>query len=126
VNFFYSVRALSQDNTSGTPTPLAPTEIATYIASSGISWTGNANKLQLIATQKWITLNICEPYEGWAEYRRLKLPALSFWTDSSKPNNSLPPARWIYPADEEANNAANWSAVSAQDTPNAKLFWDVN
>lgn len=126
VNFFYSVRALSQDNTSGSPTPLAPNEIATYIASSGISWTGNANKLLLIATQKWITLNICEPYEGWAEYRRLKLPALSFWADSSKPSNSLPPARWIYPADEEANNAANWSTVSAQDTPSIKLFWDVN
>ena len=126
VNFFYGVRALSQDNTSGSVTPTSPSEIATYIASSGISWTGNANKLQLIATQKWIHLNICEPYEGWAEIRRLKLPALTFWTDNSKPNNSLPPARWIYPADEEANNSANWAAVSSTDLPATKLFWDVN
>ena len=129
VNFFYSARALSQDNTSGPVTPTSPSEIAAYIASPGISWTAassTASKLALIGTQKWIHLNICEPYEDWAEYRRLKIPTLNFWADNSKPSNSLPPARWIYPADEEANNGANWSAVSSQDTPNTKLFWDVN
>lgn len=126
VKFFYAARALSQDNSSGSLTPTSPSEIATYIASPGISWTANASKLQLIATQKWIHLNICEPYENWAEIRRLKLPALTFWVDNSKPSNSLPPSRWIYPADEEANNTANWSAVSSQDQANNKIFWDVN
>jgi Starch-binding associating with outer membrane len=125
IKFFYAVRAISNDNTAGELTPTSDGEINAYIASPGVTMVGAGdNALNLIASQKWLHLNVIEPYEDWAELRRLKLPALSFLPDNSN-TLSLPPARWVYPTSETAFNTENYSKVSANDKSTAKIFWDV-
>ena len=125
--FYYGVRAISNDNVAGSLAPTSTSEIDGYIAGNGVNWTkatSAASKLQLIATQKWLHLNVVEPYENWAEYRRLKLPALGFQADTSNPL-SQPPSRWVYPSEESTYNTANYAAVSANDVSTKKIFWDV-
>ena len=125
IKFFYAVRAISNDNTAGELTPTSDGEIDAYIASPGVTMVGaGANALNLIASQKWLHLNVIEPYENWAELRRLKLPALSFLPDNSNAL-TLPPARWVYPTSETAFNTENYSKVSASDKSTTKIFWDV-
>jgi hypothetical protein len=127
IQFYYGVRTISNDNVAGSLTPTSDSEIAAYIAGSGVSWTsatGAASKLQLIATQKWLHLNVVEPYENWAEYRRLKLPVLGFQVDTSNPL-SQPPSRWVYPSEESTYNSENYAAVKANDVSTKKIFWDV-
>jgi hypothetical protein len=127
VDHFYRLRAVSNNNESPAYTPYTTDEIALYLAKNGISWDNaatQAEKLNLIATQKWIHLNVVQSLENWAEFRRLKLPQLSFRPDDSDPQ-TLPPARWQYPDSEKTYNGDNYSAVQSKDTYNTKLFWDV-
>jgi hypothetical protein len=105
-----------------------PAEETTYINKAGISWAGaatTADKMNLIAIQKWTNYSVLQPLESWAEYRRTKLPAFSFVTDASGSVLPQPPSRWVYPTDEQTFNAANYQAVKANDTFTAKIFWDV-
>ena len=127
VKFYYYLNSISNDNVAGPLTPTSDAEISTYTAAAGVSWANaatNADKLKLIATQKWLHLNVVEPYENWAELRRLKLPVLTFTPDNTNPQ-TLPPSRWIYPTEESTYNTANYSKVAANDKNTAKIFWDV-
>jgi len=127
INYDFWLRTVSKDNTAGALTPLGPTEIATYLASPGVSWSAavtNAAKLNLIATQKWINYNVQQPMEAWSEIRRLKLPALSFVQDQGV--QKLPPTRYLYPTNEATYNAVNYQAVQSKDNLSTKIFWDVN
>ncbi|MCA0397824.1 MAG: SusD/RagB family nutrient-binding outer membrane lipoprotein [Bacteroidetes bacterium] len=126
--FYYSVRALSNDGTVDAPATPTEGQITTYLASPGASWdlaTTNDTKLNLIATQKWLHFNVIQPYELYAEVRRLDKPSFTFQVDNA---NSLkqPPTRWQYPAEEATYNNANYSTVQSKDIPTGKLFWDVN
>ena len=126
VNFYYWLRSISNDNTSGPLTPLGGTEIATYLTKNGVAWanaTTTAQKLNRIAIQKWINYNVLQPMECWSEIRRLKLPSLNFLPDAGV--QSLPPNRWIYPTNESTFNTANYQAVQAKDNFATKIFWDV-
>lgn len=126
VNYYYWLRTFSKDNTAGTLTPTSDAEINLYIAKPTVIWLGtNAAKLNLIATQKWIHYSVVEPIEGWAELRRLDLPALSFSPDNSSPQTA-PPVRWIYPSSEISYNTSNYQAVASKDKLTTKLFWDIN
>lgn len=127
VLYAYNIRTYSSDNTSGTLTPLGSSEIADYLASSGVDWSAagsTSDKLTLIGTQKWINYNVLQPLEAWAEFRRLKAPALSFVQDAGI--QKLPPTRWYYPTNESTYNSANYQAVSSKDNLSTKIFWDVN
>ncbi len=127
VDFYYGLRAISNNNESPEYEPYTEAEIAAYLAQDDVSWdnaTSAAEKLNLIATQKWIHFNVVQPNENWAEYRRLKLPQLSFWVDNSDPQ-SQPPSRWQYSDSEQTYNEANYNAVRGKDTYNTKIFWDV-
>lgn len=112
---------------SAMPTPATAASIAEYMAGSGVNWssaTGSANKLKLIATQKWLHYNIVQPYENWADIRRLDYPVLSFQTDMAN-NQTVPPFRWSIPGNEITYNTANYEAVRATDKLTTKIFWDV-
>ncbi|CAG5002230.1 hypothetical protein DYBT9275_02844 [Dyadobacter sp. CECT 9275] len=127
VKYYNGILALS--NATGVAIPVAATDaqIATYIAADGIAWakaTSSAEKLSLIANQKWIHFNILQSYENWAEMRRLDLPVLSFVTDASN-NQTLPPVRWNYPNNEITYNNANYRLVADKDKLTTKIFWDV-
>ena len=127
VKFYFQVRTISNDNTVPAPSPTTDAEIATYLAAADISWDAaatNAAKLNLIASQKWINFNVIQSHDAWAEYRRLKLPQLSFWNDNTDAQTQ-PPARWIYAGSEQIYNEANYNQVKAKDNLTTKLFWDV-
>ncbi|WP_345248529.1 SusD/RagB family nutrient-binding outer membrane lipoprotein [Nibrella saemangeumensis] len=109
------------------PAPATAASISEYIASSGVSWSGattSADKLKLIATQKWLHYNLVQPLENWADIRRLDYPVLGFQVDNAN-NQTLPPVRFTVPGNEITYNAANYAAVKATDNLKTKIFWDV-
>ncbi|MDQ6477670.1 SusD/RagB family nutrient-binding outer membrane lipoprotein [Dyadobacter sp. LHD-138] len=127
VKFYNGFLALS--NATGVTAPAAATDaqITAYIAKDGVNWDKaetSADKLSLIATQKWLHSNIIQAYENWAEIRRLDLPVLNFVKDASN-NQTVPPVRWNYPSNEITYNKINYDAVRANDNLTTKLFWDV-
>lgn len=126
INYYYYLRTLSNSSVSGPLTPLGANEISAYLSASGTSWTAAATsgeKLNRIATQKWINYSVLQPMEAWAELRRLKLPSLVFVQDAG--SQKLPPTRWLYPNNELTYNAANYEAVRSKDLLSTKIFWDV-
>ncbi|MCO5946548.1 SusD/RagB family nutrient-binding outer membrane lipoprotein [Mucilaginibacter flavidus] len=128
VDFYYWLRTLSNDSSAGPLAPTSTSEKNTYITSNGINWLNaatTADKLKLIAIQKWTNYSILQPLESWAEYRRTKLPAFSFVNDPSSSVLPQPPTRWIYPTSEQTYNTANYQAVKAKDSFTTKVFWDV-
>ncbi len=127
VEYYYWLRSLSNDNTAGALTPTNATEINNYIGSTAVKWstaTTNADRIKLIALQKWIHYSVIQPNENWAEVRRLDAPALSFETDNANAQKQ-PPSRWVYPGSEITYNAVNYSKVQANDKLSTKLFWDI-
>ncbi|MFC5411699.1 SusD/RagB family nutrient-binding outer membrane lipoprotein [Larkinella bovis] len=130
VQFYNGILALTNaEGITGVakPTPATAASITAYIAGKGVSWSSaanNADKLKLVATQKWLHYNLVQPYENWADTRRLDYPALSFVTDNAN-NQTLPPVRWTIPGNEITYNAANYAAVRASDNLKTKIFWDV-
>jgi hypothetical protein len=125
---YFLYRSVSNNNESGAVTVPTDEQIAAYIASPQISWSGattTAAKMALIGMQKWIDYSVIQPLDNWAEVRRLNVPTLNFWVDQSDAQKQ-PPVRWQYPDSEETYNTQNYSAVAAQDKITNKLFWDVN
>lgn len=113
--------------TSAIPTPANQASITAYIAGKGVNWSSaanNADKLKLIATQKWLHYNVVQPFENWADVRRLDFPVLSFQVDNAN-NQTLPPVRWTIPGNEITYNTTNYAAVKATDNLTTKIFWDV-
>jgi hypothetical protein len=84
-----------------------------------------ANKLNLILTQKWISLSGNTPVEIWTDYRRTGFPNfLHFTTDPAK-QNATPPIRLLYPQREISTNGDNVPTIgrSTKELFTAKIFW---
>ncbi len=127
VKYYYWLRTLSNDNTAGALTPTNDAEIAAYIAQPQVNWdnaAATADKLKLIATQKWIHFSVVQPVENWAETRRLAAPALSFMVDNAN-TQTQPPYRWIYPTSEQTYNAVNYGTVKPKDNLTTRVFWNM-
>ncbi|MGA0559013.1 SusD/RagB family nutrient-binding outer membrane lipoprotein [Larkinella sp. VNQ87] len=130
VDFYNKILSITNATgitTSTLPAQATPAAVAAYIAGDGVNWskaTTNAQKLSLIATQKWLHYNVVQPYENWADLRRLDMPVLSFQADNANAQ-TLPPTRWTIPGNEITYNAANYAAVKANDNLKTKIFWDV-
>ncbi|WP_317166501.1 SusD/RagB family nutrient-binding outer membrane lipoprotein [Spirosoma terrae] len=130
VQFYNGILALTNaTGITGSPVPTAASDasITAYIAGTGVNWSSATNatdKLKLIATQKWLHYNLVQPYENWADIRRLDYPTLSFQTDNAN-NQTLPPVRWPIPSNEITYNGANYAAVKATDNLTTKIFWDA-
>jgi hypothetical protein len=127
VKEYFQFRQISNDNTAGDVAPLDDAEIVTYQSMPTVSWDAAAtmqNKMDLIATQKWLHYSVVQPLESWAETRRLDLLDLQFEVDNTN-NQKLPPNRWLYAASENTYNTANYNAVKAKDNLSTKLFWDI-
>ncbi|MEA5460214.1 SusD/RagB family nutrient-binding outer membrane lipoprotein [Arcicella sp. LKC2W] len=123
---YYKYRTLSNDNTVPAATAATTAEVQSYINSSGINWANantDADKLSLIANQKWIHYGILQQTENWAEIRRFDLPKLSFQADNSSVQKQ-PPLRWVYPSSEAVYNTVNYSEIKAKDNLTSKIFWD--
>jgi len=97
-----------------------------YVSNAEVVY-DSANWQEKIGTQKWVAL-FPNGFEAWAEWRRLGFPEL---TPHSLPLNASGeiPRRHAYPTSEAQLNKINYdAAVSAQgaDTPDTRLWWDVN
>jgi Starch-binding associating with outer membrane len=64
-----------------------------------------------IVLQKYIAMFENSGYEAYFNWRRVGVPA--FQGGSGVGNNGVIPLRWAYPASEQTQNAANWSAAIA-------------
>ncbi|MCH5598576.1 SusD/RagB family nutrient-binding outer membrane lipoprotein [Niabella ginsengisoli] len=98
--------------------------VAAMIASPAYAFNG-AKFMEQLAIQKWIHFSFLEMDESYAEFRRLdalKLPVDIFQGQ----NVTRFPVRYEYPTSESSSNAANYSAVSAKDNDNTKVWWDKN
>ena len=121
IALFQEIRSVSNDNI--TPAASAPTQTAINSYISNIGW--GTNNIQLIAMQKWLHFNMMQPYQNWAEVRRLDYPTFEFRLDPSD-NQKTVPVKWNLPSSEPTYNNENYSAVAGEDNVNTKLFWDVN
>jgi hypothetical protein len=127
IAFWYSVNnnADNVDSKMITSKETPPTEaqITAYLADPLVAY--GTNNLDKIALQKWIDFTVVQANQAWAEYRRTKMPSLSFPTDVSSTKAPNPPTRLLYPSSETSLNAANYAAEQAADKPTTKIFWDV-
>jgi hypothetical protein len=83
-----------------------------------------SNKLEIILTQKWASLNGIAPVEIWTDYRRTGIPTfLHFSPDPAIAGPGYPPVRLLYPQDELNVNNDNVVAVGTIHPFTSKIFW---
>jgi len=90
---------------------------ANFTAQSGVE-----DKMEVIMQQKYIHINIVEPYELFAELRRTGHPLLEpfkFKGVVMKPQ----PQRLRYPSSELQLNTENFLKVANQDNYTSPIFW---
>lgn len=125
IAFYYGINQTKNLRSGSWASLPSPSAAAVNAYISNVAYTGtSAQKLVKIATQNWINFFVLQGGQAWAEYRRTKLPVLSFATATSGAATQ-PPTRLLYPSTEQVYNPANYAAVSAKDTRTTKVFWDV-
>jgi len=91
-------------------------------------WDEATDKLQLILTQKWASLNGINWVEAWTDYRRTGYPTSDVLGITHGPNPLQPkiPIRYLYPQSELNTNAQNVPSTGSQagDQFDAAIFWD--
>jgi len=85
--------------------------------------TTDNERLAVIMRQKWASENTVTPFEAWADYRRLHLPADIPITQSPYVDVPEIPVRIIYPEIEYQTNAANVTAQGTVNHHTTKIFW---
>ncbi|MBB4079630.1 hypothetical protein GGR28_002255 [Lewinella aquimaris] len=126
IDFYLHANSISTAANGVTVESVSDEEYQALIDSEPVMMTAGLStdqKLQLIAQQKWLHFNIIQPYQNWAEVRRLDYPQLEFWNDNSSVQ-TLPPNRWGISGREISFNP-NYAEVSSMDNLSTKLFWDV-
>ncbi|GAB3918630.1 SusD/RagB family nutrient-binding outer membrane lipoprotein [Larkinella terrae] len=96
---------------------------AGYLAQPDVAFT-EAKALELIGTQKWISL-FYSGLEGWFDWRRTGFPALK--PGVSNLNQNRIPVRFQYPSSElSLNKAATEEAITRQGANdiNTLVWWD--
>lgn len=98
---------------------------AAYIVSdkSTVNYDLASNKLNLILTQKWVSLNGIAPVEIWNDVRRSGIPTFIHYTEDPARQNPTPPVRLLYPQREIDYNNDNVVAVGTIDAFKSKIFW---
>lgn len=90
--------------------PINPvTYIANIDAKNGLGWTGSADKISAIMTQKYIALANWHGIELYLDHLRTGFPVLPLPFGVLKANR---PNRLIYPSSEYSSNSGNVPAVS--------------
>ncbi len=108
---------------------LSVAQAGTYLSqvSSRANFDNAGDKLELILSQKWISLNGIAPVEIWTDYRRSGFPkGLQFSKDDARTaGKDSPPVRLPYPQDEINVNGENLTAVGPIDQWTSKIFWQT-
>lgn len=104
---------------------LTAAQATTFLASdkNTVNYDLSGNKITLILTQKWLSLNGVAPLEIWTDYRRTGIPAGLHFTEDPNKANATPPVRLLYPQTEISYNNENVVAVGAIDPFTSKIFW---
>lgn len=123
VDFYSRISKKSDDNSIAAAKIPTNDEIDQFVTA--VDWDGASNKIQLIATQKWLHLNFFRATENWAEQRRLDYPKFTIPTFTSDRQKTIP-FKLTLPQTEATYNTTHYNEVKDQDSPNIKLFWDVN
>jgi hypothetical protein len=88
------------------------------------SYASASDKLNLIITQKWASLNSIDPLESYSDYRRLVIPRdlpVSIYPGAGATHI---PYRFPYPINETTLNGANVPAGGkGTDLMTSKIFW---
>ena len=84
-------------------------------------WALATNKIQLIITQKWASINTVNFFESWAEYRRTGFPNVPLSSSLSRGPNI--PLRLKYPQFEYDLNGENVAAQGNIDQFTSKIWW---
>ena len=80
------------------------------------------DKMEILMQQKYIHLNLMQPYELWSELRRTGHPKLEPFTWHGEVWKPFP-ERVHYPSSEQQNNPTNYAKVSAANNTTTKIFW---
>lgn len=104
----------------------AEIEATTYLSQNIASWNSNANKLELIANQKYLALPGINNFEAWVDYRRLGYPTDVPLSVNGNIESRKIPVRLQYPINEYSFNKANVEAEGTINTQTSRIFWDVN
>lgn len=106
--------------------PNALSEADAYINSGYpiVDWASNANKINLIAMQKYLALTGTNNFEAYVDYRRLGVPVdLPLSLAPGRGSRGVP-KRLLYPASEYNYNSANVAAEGTIDPQTSTIFWD--
>jgi hypothetical protein len=96
---------------------------ASTIQSEFNAAAGVEDKMEILMQQKYIHLNILQPYECFAELRRTRHPKLEPVTAGSLVKAVSKWERFRYPSSELSTNFDNYSTVSAEDNYTSHIFW---
>ncbi|MET0299055.1 MAG: SusD/RagB family nutrient-binding outer membrane lipoprotein [Flavitalea sp.] len=123
ITFYYYLNSLN----TITRAPLIPpgaTIINTFLQQPAIAYdAAPSERLEKIATQKWIHFGFLQSVQSWSEIRRTGYPELDFFP-STFPGAELPPTRLVYPSSETSYNP-HYSAVKDKDVRTGKIFWQT-
>jgi len=97
-----------------------------YYAQPDVAYVGtSAERLEKIATQKWIA-NFFNGLEGWFDWRRTGMPQITPGPGAVQPTV---PVRFIYPSSVQALNKENYNEVVQRQGPDnlsTRVWWDIN
>lgn len=104
---------------------LSNAQATTYINSAEaiVDWNAATNKINLIVTQKYLSLIGINNFEAWVDYRRLGVPNVPKSLAPSASGNVIP-LRLRYPQTEYNYNAANVATQGNPDPKTTGVFWD--
>ncbi len=95
---------------------------AKFAGVNNYDYTASTNKLQAIATQKWLALCNYNGLEAWSEYRRTGFPVTP---QSVQITDTKRPVRFFYPNTEFGSNS-NTPKQTLDEVFTSRLFWDVD
>ncbi len=117
---------------SGTLTPVEDAEA--YLSDDLLGatnpeyvvWDDADDKLQLILTQKWASLNGIDWVAAYNDYRRTGFPTTDFLDISHSGTHLQPviPVRYLYPQSEYDTNGSSIPSLSGPYQFSANVFWD--
>lgn len=121
-----AAKTLYEQGVGASFTYLGAGSASAYLGQAGnkeVNWDAATDKLALVMRQKWVAMNTVTPFEAWADYRRLHLPADIPISESPYVDVPEIPVRIIYPEIEYLTNATNVPAQSSSAHHTEKLFW---
>lgn len=104
--------------------------LATYFANAPIAnWDSVATKslqtqIKFVLFQKYIALCGTDPWELWADHRRLNpMPDNGYISQNPGKISNVLPVRLLYPQSEYTSNATNVNAEGTINQFSSKIFW---